>query len=391
MDQLRSPQSRKETCSLQPDLVVFVPMIRIAVVCFLFVLTNLSSFDFCDFDSYQFKISAEEVEQKIKTYLEKDSAIQNYYRLTPEALYLGDYVLHLRDGGTSLKKRAAAYGLKGVKVALDPGHFGGAFADLEQRVVRGPGIYFCEGDLTYLTAMELKRLLEAEGAIVMITRSSIGSGALEVDFDAWKECHPDLVKSADSMSALFRSHYNKEDLLRRAEKINAFGPDIAIMIHYNMHLTEIEKLEKKVLTRSNYNMAFIPGAFCADELQTARDQYEFLRLIVSDAVEESLLLSEAVTAQFVQQLQVPLIDERNESESLRRVTLLQKSGIYSRNLALTRLVHCPLCYGETLIQNNEEEIYRLSLKDTEIERIPCSKRIKEVARAYFEGIKAYFS
>jgi hypothetical protein len=112
-------------------------------------------------------------------------------------------------------------------------------------------------------------------------------------------------------------------------------------------------------------------------------------MVVTDHIEQSLRLSECITAQFVKQLEVPLLTE--ETSYTESGCLMQKPGIYCRNLALTRRVHSPLCYGETLIQNNPEESIRLAELDTSIGGIPCSQRIKEVAKAYFEGIQAYFS
>ncbi len=58
-------------------------------------------------------------------------------------------------------------------------------------------------DLTYLTALELKRLLEAEGAVVMVTRPGIGQGALKENFYEWREVHA----AANSFS-----DYNRADL-----------------------------------------------------------------------------------------------------------------------------------------------------------------------------------
>jgi len=86
-----------------------------------------------------------------------------------------------------------------------------------------------------------------------------------------------------------------------------------------------------------------------------------------------------------------LIDDNEKTSYTKASCLLQDQGIYSRNLALTRLVHGPVCYGETLVQNNEEEVYRLSSHDAIIAGIPCSKRIQEVAEGYFEGIKEYLN
>lgn len=375
------------------------------------VSSLLYSYDFSYFDCYQNRLTYEEIKIKIENYLEKDPEIKKFYQLTPEAFQVGDlehgqtdYVLHLKPA-SSLNQTASILpggcvkrsDLRGMKIALDPGHFGGMFAELEERYVKIPAehtkdgqpLCFYEGDLTYLTALELKRLLEAEGAIVFMTRSGLGKGALEQDFFSWLMNRSDLVDTL--LSRLFRNEYNREDLRKRAEKINAFKPDITVIIHYNAHLSESEKKARLFFTQSNYNLAFVPGAFGKGEMKESEDRYEFLRLIATNDIENSIKLSEYVVAEFVNQLQVPLIAHTEKNSYLSSVCLFQKEGIYSRNLALTRLIHGPLCYGETLIQNNQEEAYKLSSRDSFIQGIPCSKRVEQVALAYFEGIKHYFT
>ncbi|WP_075883553.1 N-acetylmuramoyl-L-alanine amidase family protein [Candidatus Protochlamydia sp. W-9] len=382
-------------------------LIRCIFFCF-FILISQSSFgcNFHDFDSYQSRLTAKEIEWKIKTYLEKNEAIKRFYRLTPQVLYIGDldhqqidYILKLNTNSPILPNKHSTYnGLKNIRIAIDPGHFGGSLAELEERYVAIPAemtknnqpIRFHEGDLTYLTALELQRLLENEGAVVLLTRSGIGQGAIKKDFFEWIKTHSDLIQNVSSLSQVFRNYYNREDLEERAKIINEFSPDVTIVIHYNSHLTDEKKKKKSLLTKTNYNLAFIPGAFGADELNTIRDRYEFLRLIVTNQINESLKLSEYVTGQFIRQLGIPLISEYEKTSYIDSACLIQKPGIYSRNLALTRLVHSPVCYGETLVQNNQDEIYKLSEADTSVENIPCPKRVKAVAQAYYEGIKEYF-
>lgn len=377
---------------------------------FLFISQSLLGCDFHDFDPYQLKLTAKEVESKINTYLEKDKEVKNFYRLTPNALYIGDldhqqvdYILQLRDNSLpTASKLRENNRLEGIKIAIDPGHFGGSFARLEERFIDIPAtmtkdnraIYFCEGDLTYLTALELQRLLKQEGALVLVTRSQIGQGAIKEDFFGWLQKENDRASNEFfltlTLPQLFRNYYNIGDLKERAKIINAFSPDITIAIHYNLDLTEEQKRNNILTTKFNYNLAFIPGAFGSGELKIVRDRYEFLRLIVTNCIDESLKLSECVTRQFVKQLDIPLIAEDHYT-TYKNICLFQKPGVYCRNLFLTRLVRSPICYGETLIQNNQDEIYRLSESSALIENIPCPKRIKEVALAYFEGIKEYFS
>ena len=65
-------------------------------------------------------------------------------------------------------------------------------------------------------------------------------------------------------------------------------------------------------------------------------------------------------------------------------------GVFSRNLCLTRLIKGPLCYGETLIQNNLQEALALSGQETTVQGIPCPQRVVEVSQAYFEAICSFF-
>lgn len=364
------------------------------------VFSQVRGVDFHDFGEYQNRLTQEEVEKKITTYLKKDPAVSNFYWITDGCLYIGDvelgqidYKLSLAEAPIPMRPRAKK-SLRGARIAIDPGHFGGALAELEERFIAIPKeqtsinqpISFNEGTLTYLTASALKDLLESEGAEVFITRPGIGYGAIKLGFFEWLREQPQLWKSNEKLSQLFRKQYNRVDLLARAQAINAFKPDSTIMIHYNDHPPE----QNRCFSEANYSLVFIPGSFTGTELNRVEDRYEFLRLIVTDDVEQSLDLSRCMANQFVDQLKVPLISPDMKTNYLEPFCLYQEPGIYSRNLALTRLVHGPLCYGETLIQNNESEALRLAKNDSQVAGMPAPSRVKEVAQAYYLGIKKYF-
>jgi len=60
-------------------------------------------------------------------------------------------------------------------------------------------------------------------------------------------------------------------------------------------------------------------------------------------------------------------------------------GVYCRNLQLTRYIHSPLVYGETLYQDNINECIMLNQERDKTK----NKRIQQVADAYFQGILDY--
>jgi N-acetylmuramoyl-L-alanine amidase len=250
-------------------------------------------------------------------------------------------------------------------------------------------IQFDEGTLTFLTAIYLKALLEKEGAEVMVTRAAIGQGVYRQSFFSWLADQPYLWGEKKHLSQLFRAHYNGLDLRERAEKINQFHPDLTVIIHYNAHDSEEENSLKTKVTDRNFNLVFMPGGFCQGELASVENRYEFVRLLVSDDLERSEQLSKCLLAQFIKVLDVPSISAKDGASYLERACLKVDEGVYARNLALTRLVHGPVAYGETLVQNNALECLKLAQKDTEIDGIPCSSRIKQVAQAYASGIKDY--
>lgn len=368
----------------------------------------LSAVDFSVFDSFQGEWTKVEIEERLQRYLQKKSHIARYITLTEEEFILYDlpetqsdrsveYRLKLvLEPRAEKKKVPKRTNLVGVKIAVDPGHLGGPYARLEERFIdippsleRGESIQFDEGTLTFLTAMYLKILLEKEGAIVMMTRDQIGKNVFSESFFDWLKNKPNLWAGEVSLNKLFRKYYNPLDLRARANKINAFAPDLSIVIHYNSHEGSDEISSNHCVVSNNFNMVFIPGAFCSNELVEQESRFEFLRLLITNDLTHSHDLSLAILEKFGSCLQVPIVTKIDGARYLQSVCLKVEEGVYARNLALTRLIHGPVCYGETLVQNNIDECQNLGRQDFVIHGMTCSSRIKEVAEAYFEGIKLF--
>ena len=188
-----------------------------------------------------------------------------------------------------------------------------------------------------------------------------------------------------SKSQVFRKIYNSLDLKARAEKINAFNPHIALMIHYNGG--DRYPNGKNIPTDANHTLTFIPGSFMHNELAKPEARYEFIRLLVTETAEQSEKFSTILAQEIEKELGVSLL---NTSHYMPKQTKLRAPGVYCRNLALTRRVHSTLCYGETLLQDNPEEALRLAQTDINIDGILTSSRVVEVAKAYFKGICKFY-
>ena len=378
---------------------------------FLFIFFLLASHcfsmevNFHDFDAFQNKLSKDYVIEKIANDLEYSPEIKQYFQVGEEALLLFaspedkdkgivEYQLFFGEETPHSPEFKLNKPLSQAKIAIDPGHFGGDLARLEEQYVEmnheGEMLFFDEGSLSFLTALHLKKKLEEEGASVFLTRQSIGKGAYPENFFDWLKGHPEHWKKGGSLSTIFLRHYNRLDLRERAKIINAYHPDLTIIIHYNAIDSEQKNSQETKESKRNFNLVFIPGAFCKGELASPEDRYHFLRLLCSDDLESSFHIAHKLIETFTTHLQVSPLKSSKRKVSGFSNALISESGIFRRNLCLTRLVKGPLCYGETLIQNNLQEALALSKKETSIEGIPCSTRVVTVAEAYFEAISSFY-
>jgi len=312
----------------------------------------------------------------------------------------------------SIKERKSPRSLKGMKIAIDPGHIGGGYnmGFTESRCMTlaldsTNKIELVEGNLTFFTALLLKHKLDSMGAQSMLTRTDTGISSLGITFFEWKKKIKDTTyldslinnnliseKGVRLLNArlpdknLFTDVFGSVDMAVRAKKINAFQPDITVIIHYNVN-------EKNIgwnhTTDKDYVMTFVPGCITAEDLKTLAGRLNFFRLLLSPDIEKSVKLSSAVAKNISSKLNVPLAQKNDAAYLTGHCLSTSKAGVYSRDLALTRLIRGPLVYGEPLYQDNVSECLLLTAKDDSISGYAVSKRIELVAQAYYDGILEY--
>jgi N-acetylmuramoyl-L-alanine amidase len=316
-----------------------------------------------------------------------------------------------------VKFRTPMKPLSGWKIALDPGHIANdtATGRLEQKFIRmnmplsidnqrdSVPVAFAEGQLTWQTANLLALKLRNAGAEVIFTRNA-GTTAFGKTFEQWKK--DDYKRTLDSLlivdptnqnlkdlksgrmkedRSIFRFVFKDAELRKRSEIINAFNPDLTVVIHYNVDETNAPWSKP---TTKNYCMLFVPGSFEADELATPEDRFDFLRLLLLDDIEQSIEVSSFVGLQFKEKLDVRLAGPSDATYLNTSCRKAFKQGVFCRNLSMTRLVHGPIVYGETLYQDNRYEGRMLAdMSITEMQtKMTTSKRVMQVADAYYEGI-----
>jgi N-acetylmuramoyl-L-alanine amidase len=392
--------------------------------------------------------------QKVVKYLDREKMLSNYYKIDKEGIKIYATPAHKQNDSVEFKikweqlqefnaclregKNAAYFSskkhgsiqsslikeditsnynhlkpLSGLKIAIDPGHMAGDFEtgklemkslNFKKDSINGlpDSIQIAEGMLTYATAILLKEKLEADGATVFLTRQKNGYTAFGKTFDDWlKDDYKNKVEelsksgklSTDKKKLMLSSNYTKRnkflffkdiELAQRANIINAFNPDFTVIIHFNVDETNTGW---KAPGTKNYNMTFIGGAFMPGDLSSQEKRFEFLRMIATTDIEKSIQLSGSVTEKFESILKVKTAGPTDAKYLREGCLTTEKKGVYCRNLQLTRYIHGPLVYGETLYQDNINECKALNKESDKTK----NERIKEVAEAYYLGIKDYLN
>ena len=318
-----------------------------------------------------------------------------------------------------MSKSKSFSSLKGMKIAIDPGHFANSkrqafqesrFVLFKQDSMKYPSLpselFFYESNLNYLTAQYLKILLENEGAIVFLSRSP-GESAVGKSFDAWYKADFqtyldnslangdinqktfDYYSKKASPKEVFNNIYKQLDFISRSRRINAFNPDVSIIIHYNASENSNANPETPYLEPVDYNYSsvFIPGGFLYSELRKKDARIDFLRLLLSNEIESSYQLS----THFIKSHQDLGIQPMNsDSVSFAQKSIVRAPGIYHRNLYLTRSIKSPLIYGESLLQDNIDVMNWFKNIDSHYNSKDLENpHIRKIAETYFNSIKTF--
>jgi N-acetylmuramoyl-L-alanine amidase len=314
--------------------------------------------------------------------------------------------------------------LKGLKIVLDPGHIASdtAMGRMEDkfllfRTSKGPTnaprssndsvtISIAEGMLTWQTANALAVLLRNEGAEVLVTRPRINITAFGKTYEQWKK--DDYARTLDSLlrvypedvhllklksgrikdeNSIFRYVFRDAELRKRAEIINAFHPDLTLIIHYNV---DEKNKPWNAPSPKDYCMTFVPGSFQQGELSDSERRFDFLRLVLTDEIEKSTAASGLVALEFKSELEVPLARQSDATYLQEHCIPAGLPGVFCRNLSLTRLVQGTMIYGETFYQDNVDECLRLTEKQKFTSEgqqpIAGNERVSEVVDAYNKAI-----
>ena len=304
--------------------------------------------------------------------------------------------------------------LKGYRIAIDPGHTAVTMAEaqIEQKFlcfvkdsINHPydTIKVFESALTFNTAQLVQKMLEEQGAKVILTRSQNNFNSFNCSYSSWlinhkirvldslktatflsKEKHKKLSKMSDR--DLFWEFFRDYDLNNRSRIMNEFNPHVSLIIHYNVD----EKNDPwKQTSKKNYTMAFIGGAFTSDNLDKPENKTHFLRLLLTDQLNQSEKLAAQSVNCASKNLNIPVASQFDAGYLKDNCLNTGSAGVYSRNLNLCRLINSPLVYGESLYQDNENECEVLMKTDINYKNIKTNERTLLVAKSYYQAVYGF--
>ncbi|MCM2276873.1 MAG: hypothetical protein NDJ89_02205 [Oligoflexia bacterium] len=340
-------------------------------------------------------------------------------RLAPEGAVPFDKDFHLRIRRASLSN-APEQPLAGLRIALDPGHMGGApWDERSGKFVRDrKGNRLSEG----LLVLQLARLLEQEftarGAEVLITHRSLAPVS-PIPYESFdlrpmaleelRESVPrdwfrrllsaapagaalfDAFSSSPEFRALFsesrrwRYFFQRADLEARAATIRDFAPDLTLVLHLD---AAPPAGDPTGVNPRGYNRtkAYVAGGFFADELATRAQRRDFARHLLDEhAWNASVSLSGTIVGQIRSQLGIPL-----ETSGMGN-SLPVRPGVFARNLNVQRrITGSATSYLECLYYNDPAEFSALRryTRTLEIDGVAhgYSERLVQLATAVRDGV-----
>jgi len=318
------------------------------------------------------------------------------------------------DDRKKLPKKRKGLPLQGYRVALDPGHFAAnpEDAQIEQKFlcfvkdsILNPNdtVKLFESELTFATAQFLKKMLEEQGAEVLLTRTQNNFTSFNCSYKDWithnKTRVLDSLKHADAITAekykkliksdnykFFWDFFRDYDLYNRAKKINEFNPHATAIIHYNVD----EKNDPwKKTSNKNFTMTFIGGSFTNENFEKSETRIHFLRLLLSRQLNQSEKLASQTVENFSKNLGVAIASQFDAQYLKDNCLITGSKGVYARNLILCRLINSPLVYGEALYQDNENECGELMKREIEKYGIRSNHRILKSATSYYLALSHF--
>jgi N-acetylmuramoyl-L-alanine amidase len=362
--------------------------------------------DWSILERYQQTISRAEFETLLKNVYCPSGAFTNYLTFTTNSVSVfsttektNPPLFALRFSSSVLSSNSHPLSLK--RIALDPGHIGGAWARMEERYfVRGQDRPVQEAELNLMVARLVKTRLEAMGAQVFPTKDSFEpvTDKRPEDFQAQAEQEIKASTRFDAFPSLERDtafadavrkraevlFYRSSEIAARANLLNEkIKPDLTVCLHVNA----VEWDECNDLVDDNRLVVFVHGNYLASELKDDEQKLRLMKKLLERSHPTELAVAGAIATALANATKLPPVDYGPNSGS---VHVGNNPYVFARNLAANRLVNGPVVFLEPYYQNNRLTYQRIQLGDYEglqdVGGIPMKSIFREYADAVAEGL-----
>jgi hypothetical protein len=287
--------------------------------------------------------------------------------------------------------------LRGLRIALDPGHLGGEGAKMEERWFQiGDNKPVTEGDMTLYTARLLKKELERRGAKVSLLRDNTKPSTNLRPEKLRKEAASSLrdrgrpVNPASLKSESERLFYRTAEIHARARKVNRqLKPDLVLALHFNAE--GWGNPARPTLVEANHLHLLVSGCYSARELEYEDQRYDLMVKLLNRSFDKEVAVSRSVAHAMARATGLPPYDYKSNPAAL---SVGRSPYIWARNLLANRLFECPVIYLEPYVMNNREVHDRIQLGDysgrRNINGTPRESIYREYVRGVVDGIVAYY-
>ena len=286
---------------------------------------------------------------------------------------------------SELPPAAAGQPLSGLRIAIDPGHIGGAWAKMEERwFVVGEGTPVQEGDMTLHVAKLLKPRLEALGATVSLVRETT---------EPVTPIRPEvlLTTAGDNSKLAERLFYRTAEIRARADLVNlTLKPDLVLCLHFNAEAWG-DPHHPTLIDRTHFHL-ILNGAYNDDEVLLADQRFSLLRKLLQRTHAEEVLVGSTVATTFAEISGLPPYVYPPDSKNA--LPVLGQPFLWVRNLIANRLYDCPVIFMEPYVMNSTLDHARIQAGDydglREISGINRPSIFREYADALSAGLARHY-
>jgi len=376
-------------------------------------------------DPYQGTITRQQFEGKLHTLYDPFGAFSPFYDINdervifysaPKSRSVPMFTLHFAPPAKAVATprwfrtpeefRAEAHALDkpldGLRIAIDPGHIGGSWAEMEERSTRYRGSApVREGDLNLITGRLLKDELTKLGANVFEVRESTTPVTPYRPRDFMPEAREMLVEHSphaarlrafppDKLNFMFGHRvdelaeflfYRCSEIVERGNRIrDNFVPDVTV----TLYIDATPGSARGRLTDANANIFFVHGAYTRAEMADAEMQRRCVYKMVEGSSDIEAEVATDIATTFAEKTHFGPVKYGDSATT--RLVVPGNSYVVARNLAANREYDGPVVCTEPYFMNNRVTYQRLLAGDYDGLRTFNGKPYTSIFREYADCV-----